>query len=111
MTEQAEPAFEETPTLPQNSTLALVSLIAGVASWTVLPFFGAVIAVVTGHMAKKEIQASNMALQGDGFATAGLIMGYLNLAVGLCFCLLILAALLFLIPAVTIRTSLLMVGV
>jgi hypothetical protein len=75
----------ETP--PQNSTMAIVSLIAGIASFVFVPVLGAIIAVITGHMAKKEIRNSMGRLTGDGLATGGLILGYANLALSvLCLC-------------------------
>ena len=36
------------------------------------------VAVITGHMARKEIRL-NPALEGSGFATAGLILGWIGL--------------------------------
>jgi hypothetical protein len=69
---------------PQNSTMALVSLIAGIASWVIFPFIGAVVAVITGHMAKKEIRESAGRLTGDGLATVGLVLGYAQLALVVC---------------------------
>ena len=72
----------------QSSTLALVSLIAGILGWFLAPFIGNLVAVITGHMARKEIRL-NPALEGSGFATAGLILGWVGLAFW------ILAALLF----------------
>ena len=59
----------------------------GVLGWTLIPIVGGIIAVITGHMAKKDIRQSEGLLGGDGIATAGLILGYSNLAVGLCACL------------------------
>jgi hypothetical protein len=51
---------------------------------------GGIIAVVTGHLAKKEIRQSEGLLGGDGVATAGLILGYSNVALSLCGCLVLL---------------------
>lgn len=68
-----------TPMMAQTSTLAIVSLIAGIASWVIIPFIGAVVAIITGHMAKNEIRQSVGRLTGDGLATAGLVLGYLQL--------------------------------
>ena len=62
----------------------------GVLGWTLIPMVGGIIAVITGHMAKKDIRQSDGLLGGDGIATAGLLLGYSNLAVGLCACLVIL---------------------
>ncbi|MBE0409159.1 MAG: DUF4190 domain-containing protein [Anaerolineales bacterium] len=71
----------------QTSTLAIVSLVSGILSWVLLPFVGSIVAVITGHMAKREIRESLGKLSGDGMATAGLILGYVQLALtvlGIC---------------------------
>src|SRR5215216_881304 len=70
-----------------TSTLSLTSLIMGILGWIFIPIVGGMIAVVTGHMAKKEIRESSGLLGGNGLATAGLVLGYSNLALGLCVCL------------------------
>ncbi len=81
--------------VPQNSTMAIVSLISGIAAWVILPFLGAIAAVITGHMAKKEIRESNGMKTGNGLATAGLILGYAQLAITVCsVCVIILLAVL-----------------
>jgi hypothetical protein len=59
---------------------AIVSLIFGILSWTGLPFFGAIVAIVCGHVARSEIRrAPPGMIQGDGLALTGLILGYLHL--------------------------------
>jgi hypothetical protein len=70
-----------------TSTLALASLMMGILGWIFLPVVGGIIAVITGHLAKREIRQSSGLLGGDGLATAGLLLGYANLIVGLCGCL------------------------
>jgi hypothetical protein len=72
------------PSGPRTSTLAIISLIGGITGFTVLPMLGAVVAVITGHMAHSEIKKSAGMITGKGMATAGLIMGYLVLAGGIC---------------------------
>jgi hypothetical protein len=62
----------------RTSTLAIVSLIAGIVGFVMLPVVGSVVAVVTGHMAKGEIRNSGGTISGDGLATAGLILGYIG---------------------------------
>lgn len=63
-----------------TSVSAIMSLVFGILSWLGLPFFGAIIAIVCGHVARGEIQrAPPGAIQGDGLALAGLILGYLHL--------------------------------
>ena len=59
----------------QNSTLAVISLVAGILGWTLLPFLGSLVAIVTGHMARKEIR-QNPALEGDTMAIIGLVLGW-----------------------------------
>ncbi len=78
----------------QTSTLAIVSLVAGIVCWFALPLIGAIIAVITGHMAKREIRESMGNLTGDGMATVGLVLGYLQLGlsvIGLCVVVVLLA--------------------
>lgn len=62
--------------LRQTSALAVVSLIMGIVGWTVLPFLGSLVAIVTGHMARAEIRRQPQAMEGDGLALAGLILGW-----------------------------------
>lgn len=60
---------------PQNiNPLAVVSLIFGILSWIFLPFIGALIAIITGHIACRQPQQNE-----QGVARAGLILGYLQL--------------------------------
>lgn len=76
------------PASPPNSTAAVVSLIFGILCWLpVLPFIGAIVAVIAGHMARNQIRDSNGALGGAGMAKVGMILGYVHLAVvGLVLC-------------------------
>jgi hypothetical protein len=62
---------------PTNS-LAIVSLIAGIAAYVVAPVIGAVVAIVTGHIARGQVRQTGEA--GGGMALAGLILGYVHLA-------------------------------
>jgi hypothetical protein len=101
MTDYSSPT-SSTPT----STLAIVSLIAGVTGWTIFPLLGSIVAVITGHLAKNEIRNSAGALQGDGFATVGLILGYLSLALGVCLCLVLVLIFLGLVPLAAYRSAL-----
>jgi hypothetical protein len=64
----------------QTSTLALISLIAGILGWSLVPFFGSIAAVICGHLARKEIRQAPDRLEGDGLAIAGLVLGYLSIA-------------------------------
>jgi hypothetical protein len=82
----ASPTPEVQPTT-RTSTMAIVSLIAGIVGLTLLPIIGSVAAVVTGYMARKEIRLSAGTVTGQGMATAGLILGWIGVVlsvVGLC---------------------------
>jgi len=60
----------------ETSALAITSLISGILGWTLLPWLGSIVAIITGHMARSEIRANPAAKEGDGMALAGLIMGW-----------------------------------
>ena len=64
----------------RTSTLAVVSLVTGILAWVCLPFVGALFAVICGHAARSEIRATRPAMEGDGLAVAGLVLGWLQLA-------------------------------
>jgi hypothetical protein len=83
------------PDLPGNtdynplpsSTLAIVSLIAAILGFTFVPVIGTVVALITGYMARNETRAVPPKASGDGMATAGIIMGWVQiglLVVGIC---------------------------
>ncbi len=63
----------------KDSNLAIVSLITGILGWILIPVFGSLAAIVTGHLANKEIAESDGKLTGKGMATAGLILGYIQM--------------------------------
>ena len=60
----------------RTSTLAVISLVAGILGWTLLPFIGSLGAIITGHMARSEIRRSAGTVDGDGLAIAGLVLGW-----------------------------------
>jgi len=63
----------------QNSSLAIISLVTGILGWTVLPFLGSIVAIVTGHIARKEIR-QDPTLGGDSLALVGLVLGWVAVA-------------------------------
>jgi hypothetical protein len=64
------------------SALAITSLVFGIASWIFIPILGSIVAVITGHMARGEIRRNPDTKQGDGLAIGGLILGWLNVLIG-----------------------------
>lgn len=69
--------------MKETSPLAIVSLISGILGWTLLPWLGSIVAVITGHMARSEIRANPATKEGDGLALAGLIMGWAMIALSI----------------------------
>jgi hypothetical protein len=75
----------------RTSVWAVISLISGIANFLVLPFFGAIAALISGYIAKDEIKKGNCSVDGDSLAKAGIIMGWLGVAFSvLTFCLTVL---------------------
>lgn len=68
---------------PQEKTnvLAIVALCLGIANYVFLFFIGAIGAIITGHMALGQIKRTGE--KGRGMALAGLILGYVGIALGL----------------------------
>lgn len=72
----------------QTNSLAVISLVSGIASYFIVPLLGAIVAIITGNMAKKEIRQSGGRMGGEGLAKWGVILGWVNIAfalIGICF--------------------------
>ena len=86
----------------RSSTLAVISLVAGILGWSALPVIGSIVAIFTGHLARAEIRRQPETLEGDGLAVAGLVLGYTMVAlaiVGMLFVLLFFGGLFAVIAA------------
>ena len=68
-------------TAPKTNPLAIGSLVCSLVSCGI----GSIAAIVLGHMAKKQIKESGGTQTGDGLATAGLVLGYIGVVVGIGF--------------------------
>lgn len=66
---------------PATSGLAIASMICGIVSFFVW-IIGSLAAIICGHIALSKIKKSGNQLQGKGMALAGVICGYLTLAIG-----------------------------
>lgn len=69
------------PSGTRTSSMAIISLISGIAAWLGIFGLGGLLAVIFGYMAKSEIRKTRGILTGEGLATAGLVLGYANIAV------------------------------
>jgi len=63
-------------TRPTN-VAAIVSLVAGICGFNVLPLVGSIVAVAAGHRARNQIARTGE--NGARLATAGLWLGYIGL--------------------------------
>jgi hypothetical protein len=101
------------PSLPPNvdsnvlptSTLAIVSLVSALLGFTFIPVIGAIVAIVTGYMARNETRSIPPTVSGDGMATAGIILGWIQvglIVLGICC---FIASMIFVFGAVTISNQ------
>ena len=63
-----------------TSGWAIFSLIAGILAWLGVFGLGGIAAIVSGYIAKNEINNSGGRIGGNGMATTGLVLGWLNIA-------------------------------
>jgi hypothetical protein len=61
-----------------TSGLAIASLVSGIIGWILLPILGSIVAIVLGNSARKETRATPPRAGGDGLATAGIILGWVQ---------------------------------
>jgi len=66
-----------------TSTMAIVSLIAGIAGFSFLPVIGTIVALITGYSARNETRAVPPTASGDGLATAGIVMGWIQVGLSI----------------------------
>ena len=86
MNQQNNPQNMNYKILP-TSTLATVSLIARILGFMGLPIIASIVAIWTGYSARKETRAVPPTAAGDGMATAGIVMGWIQIglaAVAIC---------------------------
>jgi hypothetical protein len=94
------PPAATAPAARTMNMMAVISFASGLGAWLVLPFVGAMIAVVTGHIARREIRETGQ--DGDTFAVIGLVLGYVHLAV---VGLIVLAVIAFVVLALVLGVS------
>ena len=73
---------------PQQSNSALIAMILGIVAFMGPSLLTAIPAIIVGMKARDEILASRGHLVGEGMAQAGIILGWINVALSvLGFCL------------------------
>lgn len=75
-------SWQPHPPQQEQSGLSVAALVLGICGFLVCPLVCSIAAIVTGTMAKNEIDRSGGRLTGRDYAKAGLILGWIG--VGLC---------------------------
>jgi hypothetical protein len=91
-----QPYYAPSPVAPQTSGMAIGSLIASILGLTLFPTIGSVIGLILGYVARNQIRDSGGTIGGDGVAKAGIILGWIGVAlavVGVCLVILVWAGL------------------
>ena len=86
MEEQKLPVNVDATILP-SSTLAIVSLVSALLGFTFVPVVSGIVALITGYLARNETRSVPPQASGDGMATAGIILGWVQLGllvIGIC---------------------------
>lgn len=77
----------------QQNQKAIIALVLGIAGFFVCPLVG-IVSIVLAGQAKTEIRNSGGTQTGDGMATAGLVLGWIQIAeIGLVILFIVLAVL------------------
>ncbi len=86
-----------------NHAMAIVSLVLGILGLIgALPLIGPIGALIAGQSAKKEIQLHPDAYSGENMAQAGIVLGWIGVAVSVLLIAVVCLALLFFIPVSSI---------
>jgi competence protein ComGC len=76
---ESQPSWTPPP-VAKTAGMATTSLVLGVLSFVCFGPLTGIPAIICGHMARNKIRHSGGTLTGEGMALAGLITGYVNLA-------------------------------
>jgi uncharacterized membrane protein len=62
-------------------SLAVISLVFSILGFMpVLPVIGSIAGIITGYIARKKIAANPASYSGDGVAKAGIVLGWIGVA-------------------------------
>ena len=77
---QPAPGYAQ-PAGAKTNVLAIVSLIASIAGFVIAWGIGSIVGIICGHISLNQIKKTGE--QGRGLAVAGLIVGYIGLALAI----------------------------
>lgn len=66
------------PRTAKTSPLAVISFVLSLLGFTFLPWFGCILAVITGKVALGEIRNHPERYEGEGLAKAGVTIGWIG---------------------------------
>src|SRR5512133_3008421 len=93
----APPAYGQQPggygyqSTPKTNGLAIASLVLGIAQ-IFLCIIGAILALVFGYIARRQIDESGGTQGGRGMAIAGIILGWIGIGLGIAYIVVIIIA-------------------
>lgn len=76
----------------RTSGLALASLGLGLAGLFIAPLIASTVAIVLGHFARRDVKR-DPTLAGAGYALVGIVLGWIGVAIGVVFVILLFAVL------------------
>ncbi|CAG0962688.1 hypothetical protein ANRL2_01018 [Anaerolineae bacterium] len=79
---KGEQMNQQNYTILPTSTLATISLIAGILGFAGFPIIGSIVAIWAGYAARKDTRSIPPRASGDGMATAGIVMGWIQIGLG-----------------------------
>jgi hypothetical protein len=86
------PGFVAVPRPLPNDAMAIASLVLSIAGLVTCLIFLGIPAVIFGYMAKKNIRESRGTIGGEPLATAGLIIGWIEIGLMMLFIIIIIIA-------------------
>lgn len=79
------PGYQMPPPPKPNNGLAVGAMIAGIVGLFAVPIIGSILGIVLGTLAKRQIAESGGREGGEGMAQAGIITGWIGLALWVLF--------------------------
>ena len=64
----------------RTNGLAIASLVCGIAAFLILGIVGGALALIFGYIGRRQIDESGGAQTGRGMATAGIVLGWISIA-------------------------------
>ena len=72
--------FHDGNIIVKTSGLAIASLVCSIVGLFMCLFIGQIAGLILGYQAKKEIRQSGGRIEGENLATAGIIVGWIGIA-------------------------------